>query len=173
MKWIALFSQTGSEIYEVSKKLGRFPDHVITNKQTWDGINQDLVDHTVICYTDEKPTIDQYNGFLREDAIITLNGWLRIVPPEVCDKYKIYNGHPGLITEHPELKGKDPQEKAFNLGHENGGCVIHEVISEVDAGEILSEGSIPIKGLTLDDVYVKLHKVSVQLWADFLKEKLQ
>jgi folate-dependent phosphoribosylglycinamide formyltransferase PurN len=173
MKWIALFSQTGSEIYEVSKRLGRFPDHVITNKQDWDGINKDLVDHTIICYTDNKPDVAQYNLHLREDAIITLNGWLRIVPEEVCEKYEIYNGHPGLITKWPELKGKDPQKKAFYSRHETAGCVIHEVVPEVDAGKILLEDSIEIKGLPLDEVYSKLHKVSVDLWVEFLKERLE
>ena len=173
MKWIALFSQTGSEIYEVSKRLGRFPDCVVTNKNNWDGINQDLVESTIICYVGNKPDINQYNLHLRDDAIITLNGWLRIVPPEICKKYEIYNGHPGLITRLPELKGKDPQEKAFYNRHETAGCVIHEVVPEVDAGDILSEGSIPIKGLTLDAVYSKLHGISVNLWVDFLKEKLK
>ena len=173
MKWVALFSQTGSEIYEVSRRLGRFPDHVVTNKQSWDGINKDLVDHTIICYVDNKPDVEQYDFNLREDAIITLNGWLRIVPQEVCEKYEIYNGHPGLITRYPELKGKDPQEKAFNLGHEEAGCVIHEVVPAVDAGKILKENSIKIKSLPLNDVYSKLHDVSVNLWVDFLKEKLE
>ena len=25
-------------------------------------------------------------------------------PPSICEKHGIYNGHPGLITEYPELK---------------------------------------------------------------------
>ena len=31
MNWIAFFSQTGSEIVELSKQLGRKPDLVVTN----------------------------------------------------------------------------------------------------------------------------------------------
>ena len=55
---------------------------------------------------------------------------------------------------------------------EYSGCVIHKAVAEVDAGEILSERTIPIGGLTLDEVYNTLHKVSVSLWTDFLKAKL-
>ena len=172
MKWIALFSQTGSEIYEVSKQLNRFPDKIITNGQDWDKINQDLVKCATIDYVDKKPTTEQYLKFLPEDALVTMHGWLRIVPGEVCKTRTIYNGHPGLITTYPELKGKDPQERAFEAGMEYGGCVIHKAVAEVDAGAILSERTIPIKGLSLDEVYTTLHKVSVTLWVDFLKGQL-
>ena len=37
-KWICFFSQTGSEIVEVSKRLKRLPDFIITNnndKNKW------------------------------------------------------------------------------------------------------------------------------------------
>ena len=30
--WKTFFSQSGSEIYEISKSIGRFPDAIITNK---------------------------------------------------------------------------------------------------------------------------------------------
>jgi methionyl-tRNA formyltransferase len=168
MKWIALFSQTGSEILQISKKRERFPDKVITNSQDWDKISPELLKLTTIDYVDKVPTVDQYLNFLPEDALITLHGWLRIIPGEVCENRNIINGHPGLITLHPELKGKDPQEKAFNLKHETGGCVIHKAIAEVDAGSIVSEGVIPLTDLTLDEVYSNLHDLSVDLWVDYL-----
>ena len=100
-----------------------------------------------------------------------MHGWLRIVPEEICDKYEIYNGHPGLITEYPELKGKDPQVRAFEGKYKLAGSVIHEVVPEVDAGKILYEHAISIDGLTLDEVYSSLHDVSTNLWIDFLREK--
>ena len=172
MKWCTLFSQTGSEIYQISERLGRYPDMIICNKQdNFKNINQNLIGKAPIIFTDKKPTTEQYLHYLPADALITMHGWLRIVPSEVCDNITIYNGHPGLITEWPELKGKDPQERAFYSRHETAGCVIHEAVAEVDAGEILKEGSVDIKGLTLDKVYSTLHEVSVNLWVEFLEEK--
>ena len=33
MKWVAFFSQTGTEIVNISKKINRYPDLIVTNKQ--------------------------------------------------------------------------------------------------------------------------------------------
>ena len=89
----------------------------------------------------------------------------------MCEQYNIYNGHPGLITKYPELKGKDPQVRAYEGKYETAGSVIHEVVPEVDAGKILKEGEVDIKDKSLDEVYSSLHKLSTDLWIDFLKEK--
>ena len=172
MKWVSLFSQTGSEICEVSKRLNRWPDVCITNQQDIHKINNELFNNTTIHFTDPKPTVEDYDRLIPCDSFVTLNGWLRVLPAVICEHHTIFNGHPGLITKYPELKGKDPQERAFEAGHKVGGCVIHRVIPEVDEGQILSEGVISIEGLTLDDVYDKLHEVSINLWVDFLGERL-
>ena len=55
MKWYTLFSQTGSEIYQISEKLGKYPDMVICNKQDgFDSINQNLIGKVPIIFTDKK-----------------------------------------------------------------------------------------------------------------------
>ena len=114
MKWYTLFSQTGSEICEVSKKINRWPDMILCNKQDdLESINGELFSNAPIIFTGNRPTVDEYLAYIPEDALVTMHGWLRIVPGEVCDRRTIYNGHPGLITKWPELKGKDPQDKAF------------------------------------------------------------
>jgi len=172
MKWTALFSQTGSEIYQISERLGRYPDVIICNKQgDLDEINLNLIGKSFMIFTASKPTVRDYLEYIKEDDFVTMHGWLRIVPSEICEKRTIYNGHPGLITKYPELKGKDPQEKAFNLKHDTAGCVIHEAVAEVDAGKILAESEIDIKDKSLDEVYGSLHKLSTDLWVDFLRDK--
>lgn len=168
MKWIALFSQTGSEILEVSRRLNRFPDKIITNNQDWDTINSELINSARIEYVEKKPTIERYLELIPEDTLTTLHGWLRIIPGDVCDGRRIVNGHPGLITEFPELKGKDPQQKAIDLGLEYSGCVIHEVVAEVDSGFITGAQKVVIKDLPADDVFEKLHDASIDLWVNFL-----
>ena len=110
-----------------------------------------------------------------DNTIITLNGWLRIVPPDKCSKYNIYNGHPGLITRYPELKGKDPQQRAWDDLHKyyKVGSVVHKVVEEVDAGDVetVSEASTA-SILTIDDTYDALRKTSLEAWYSFLKERL-
>ena len=174
MRWVALFSQTGSEIVNISESIGRWPDLIITNRQSgYDNINSKIMTNgrSHVVFTEKKPEVDRYLQLIREGSFVTLHGWLRIIPPEVCEAYEIYNGHPGLITEYPELKGKDPQERAFEGKYKTAGSVIHEVVPEVDAGKILKEGEVDIEGKSLDEVYSTLHKVSTNLWIEFLKEK--
>ena len=93
------------------------------------------------------------------------------MPPCICKLFNIYNGHPGLITKYPELKGKDPQEKAYKLEMKETGSVIHKVTAEIDSGDIVSESPISIEGKTLDEVYVILHNNSINLWINFIKER--
>tara|TARA_R110000851_G_scaffold171541_1_gene317790 strand:- start:550 stop:1068 length:519 start_codon:yes stop_codon:yes gene_type:complete len=172
MKHYAFFSQTGSEIATIARRLGRWPDKIITNERPdrLRTISPKLAGIDII-YLSNKPTVEEYLEVLgTEPCKVTLHGWLRIMPPEVIAIHpNMFNGHPGLITEHPILKGKDPQEKAYNLGLTVSGCVIHQVTVGVDEGPILEERMVEIKNLSLDEVYSELHKASIDLWVEFLK----
>ena len=172
MKHYAFFSQTGSEIATIARRLGRWPDKIITNQrpERLRTISPKLAGIDII-YLSNKPTVEEYLEVLgTEPCKVTLHGWLRIMPPEVIAIHpNMFNGHPGLITEHPILKGKDPQEKAYNLGLTVSGCVIHQVTVGVDEGPILEERMVEIKNLSLDEVYSELHKTSIDLWVEFLK----
>ena len=172
--WVALFSQTGSEIQQISEQLGRYPNVIICNRQDGlDEINPNLIGKSMIIFTEPKPTVDEYLHHIKEDDIATMHGWLRIVPGEVCEKREIYNGHPGLITEYPQLKGKDPQQKAIDLGLEYSGCILHRATAELDGGPIIDQSDkVTIEGKTSSEVFTDLHKASVDLWIDFLKDKL-
>ena len=114
--WIAFFSQTGGEIADLAKSLGKWPDRIYTNERPdrLREIDPRIVENGFFTLNN-KPTLEDYEEILVyfPEAIITLHGWLRIMPKEVCEKFSIFNGHPGLITEYPELKGKDPQIRAF------------------------------------------------------------
>ena len=173
--WIALFSQTGSEIIDLSSELNRKPDFVITNANL-DKVNPNIeVDFRI--NNDEAKTLDILEDiqFDTNNTLITLNGWLRIVPPDKCNKYNIYNGHPGLITKYPELKGKDPQERAWEniASYSKIGSVVHKVVAEVDAGEIIVEKSARTRDvLNIDRTYDTLKKTSFDAWVEFLKEHL-
>lgn len=173
MKWVAFFSQSGSEIVEISERLGVYPDVVITNQQDQSKINK-KINKTALIHVPSTPSADVYRSVLGDasDKIVTLNGWLRIIPSAICDEYTMYNGHPGLITKYPELKGKDPQKKAVHLSLPTSGAVIHEVTSVLDGGTVLASDEISIEDLDTNEVISRLHKISVNLWVTFLKQKL-
>lgn len=180
--WICCFSQTGSEIYNVSNALGRYPDAIITNKQELDSVNADLINlvkfreqklnTTILHQIPQKPQSNDYAIILDKfvDPLITLHGYLRIIPKEICEQYEILNLHPGLINLYPSLKGFNPQERAFTDGHKQAGCVIHKVTPGVDEGEIVAVGEISIEDLTLAQVYTELHNCAFNVWKTFLTE---
>ena len=110
MKWVAFFSQTGSEIVNLTNALGRKPDLIVTNNfedkiPYHEGVRK--LDVTI-----QSGRHDILMTYFRNQAIykpeellITLHGYLRIIPADICEKYTIFNGHPGAIDLYPELKG--------------------------------------------------------------------
>lgn len=171
--WIAFFSQTGSEIVQVSKALGREPDLIITNDRP-DHLRK-ISEEIELCYLlPNKPILSDYEHVLSafDNPLVTLHGWLRVMPEEVCNEYEIYNGHPGLITKYPALKGKDPQKRAWEGCYPTAGCVIHKVTPGVDEGEVLMERESVNKQLPLNELFHILHDTSVSMWVEFLKNKL-
>jgi folate-dependent phosphoribosylglycinamide formyltransferase PurN len=174
--WIAMFSHTGSEIINISKKLGITPEKVITNKPPGSpDINKQLLSNEIV-YSSAKPTAQDYSRVLRPDAIVTLHGWMRIVPPRICKEYEIYNLHPGLITKYPELKGADPQKRVAEEPDENKytdiGCVIHRVTPGVDEGPVLMEVSCSNNVYGEVNITNRLHEIASGMWVDFIQHKV-
>lgn len=171
--WIAFFSQTGSEIVEIAKATGKWPDVIVTNQRPADlrVINTDIQESQLLVTTSNKPTsteLEEIIGYYK-NPIITLHGWLRIMPPSICEKYNIFNGHPGLITEYPELKGKDPQMKALKGKYPVMGCVLHKVTAGVDEGKVIAEERFNAFNITEEEMWIATRDRSLYLWINFLK----
>ena len=170
-KWVALFSHTGSEIANISNAIGRTPEMIITNKLPGTAINNKL-DKSNITYTTKAPDSTTYRSLFEDADIITLHGWMRIIPKDICKEYEIYNLHPGLITKYPDLKGADPQKKVAEGGnkrYDRIGCVIHRVIPEVDEGKILLESSTSNVFHNESDISCRLHEMALLLWLELLQ----
>jgi folate-dependent phosphoribosylglycinamide formyltransferase PurN len=177
-KWVTFFSQTGSEIYKISKKINRVPDVIVTNKPKDKvlEINQDLFFEYVdrIVWLPKKPSVEEYRQVIPENAFVTLHGWLRIIPPEICEEYEIYNLHPAPIhLEGYEIyKGKDPQVRIYEDKVKYSGNVIHECIAELDAGKILAKNYFDVQGLDLETIFKLTHSKATELWCCFLENRV-
>lgn len=173
--WIALFSQTGSEILDLSDRLGVKPTIVMTNNldKTWvsglDIYKCDKHDNIMEWLRHSYPDAEY-----RKNVIITLHGYLRILPKDICERYTIYNGHPGAISLYPELKGKDPQIRTWNDNDKYRiiGSVVHKVIPEVDEGDIVSEVCYTNRVASQVEMFSKLKQCSTEAWTWFLRNKL-
>lgn len=169
--WIALYSHTGTEIKNISKHLHTEPDLIITNNE-----NSNL-GYKQLKHSSKKPTVKEYKDLFNhvgDNPIITLHGWMRIIPEKVCEMYDIYNLHPGLITQYPELKGKDPQEKIFKMLNVPAyvGCVIHRAVAEVDSGEIIMSRKVFNAYPSVNLLTESLHTMARDMWIDFFEKKL-
>jgi folate-dependent phosphoribosylglycinamide formyltransferase PurN len=180
-QWIACSSQTGTEILNISKALNYFPDIFVTNNKL-KNLNSGILNYYSNCENktliqiDVKIDSSVYDNIFStaNNPIITLNGWLKIVPPDICDKYTIYNGHPGLISQYPELKGKDPVERVWENRekYDKFGSVIHRVTAEVDEGKILLSDSKKLNVENFKELDTLQRSISLNLWIKFLKKRI-
>lgn len=174
--WIACFSQSGTEIVEVARRLGKWPDYIFTDNKDKKSYHPALQRHSAVIRENHKKIPEEIEKLasmfkiLRGETIVTLHGYLRILPEMSME---VYNGHPGDIVKYPELKGKDPQKKALDLGLKSTGTVIHKVTEEVDGGEVLVYNTYGMRGdETVDILSNRLRDISIDLWAKFLKGKV-
>jgi phosphoribosylglycinamide formyltransferase-1 len=75
---------------------------------------------------------------------IALAGYMRILSPSFIDAWRgrIVNIHPSLL---PAYRGLDTHARALAAGETVGGCSVHVVTEELDAGEVLARSEVPIE----------------------------
>ena len=73
--------------------------------------------------------------------LIVLAGYMRILKKPSDFPCAIINIHPSLL---PKYKGLNVVERAMNAGEEKTGCTVHYVNEELDGGEIIMQGEVPI-----------------------------
>ena len=74
--WIAFFSQTGSEIVNISQALGREPDLIVTNKRP-EHLREINGGIPLCLELPNKPTLEDYQEVLSKygKPLVTLHGW--------------------------------------------------------------------------------------------------
>jgi len=176
--WGALISQTGKELADICTDLNIYPNIVLSTKklEQLSPAFLKLVDDNRINLI-HIPLEQSKNSsilfkYLKTCNLVTLHGWLRIIPADICDVFNIYNGHPGDIVEYPELKGFNPQEKAYDLKLSTSGSVVHKVTSQVDDGPIVHRVITSIRNCDIDTVYDRLRYTSLIAWKLFFTKHL-
>ncbi len=166
--WVVMQSRTGSTATEVAKRLDRKP--------------------SIILDTNKNSPNDIYN-YIRKNinpqkTIITLMGFMRIVPADICEKFNIVNLHPAPIhmKSYEFLKGKDPIEKYFCYLEDRNvvdfsssvsviyGSVLHKATAELDGGEIIDNSMYLCSGK--EDCYEKSFTHNTSMWVRYLTDVL-
>jgi len=171
--WVAFYSFTGSEIVNLIRNLpsddGELirPDCVCTNN--YEGQINFVERNIYYSQWGEHEYREILSQF--DNPVVTLNGWMRIIPAQICDEFEIYNGHPALISEYPELKGKDKQEDVINQVDKYPliGSVIHRCTPVLDDGEIVEEERVHNMQVVDEHlIYEILKNTSLITWLRFL-----
>ena len=103
------------------------------------------IPHVRVAHKDEDQMVKLFEAY-RVDLII-LAGYMRILKNPSAFPCPIINVHPSLL---PKYKGLNVVERAMEAGETVTGCTVHYVNEELDGGEIILQGKVPI--LPNDDI---------------------
>ena len=103
------------------------------------------IPHVRVPHKDEDKMIDLFRVW-RVDLII-LAGYMRVIKNPSKFPAPMINVHPSLL---PKYKGLHAVEQAMEAGEQKTGCTVHYVNEELDGGEIIMQGEVPI--LPDDDI---------------------
>ena len=103
------------------------------------------IPHVRVPHKDEDKMIDLFRVW-RVDLII-LAGYMRVIKNPSAFPAPMINVHPSLL---PKYKGLHAIEQALNSSDDVTGCTVHYVNEELDGGEIILQGEVPI--LPNDDI---------------------
>jgi hypothetical protein len=131
--------------------------------------------HTQVVVITGRPTSEQYRKLFLDADLITLHGFLYIIPAEALEGKKVFNGHPGLITKYLELKGKDKQKAVLNNKEKYPeiGSVIHLVTPELDDGPVLYSCRRPNITCSEPELFLRFKETSFSTWIQFFNDYLQ
>lgn len=92
---------------------------------------------------------------------IVLAGWMHVFTPAFLDQFpsQVINLHPALPGT---FAGAHAIERAFEAWERGeiaeSGCMVHTVVSELDAGPVIAEQVVPFEtGDTLDSYEARMH----------------
>ena len=97
------------------------------------------IPHVRVPHKDEDKMIELFKVW-RVDLII-LAGYMRVIKNPSSFSAPMINVHPSLL---PKYKGLHAVEQALNSSDEVTGCTVHYVNEELDGGEIILQGEVPI-----------------------------
>ena len=86
--------------------------------------------------------IDRHDG-PEQPVLVVLAGFMRILTPGFVARYagRLLNIHPSLL---PAFPGLHTHQRALDAGCKLAGATVHQVTAELDHGEILAQGVVPI-----------------------------
>ena len=112
-----------------------------------------------------------------EPDLIVAAGWMHIFSPRFLDHFpdKVINLHPALPGQHAGVDGIKRTFEAYRSGEAtHGGCMVHWVIAELDAGPVIAQTIVPIgEDDTLQSFETRMHNAEHRLVIKAIKKILE
>jgi formyltetrahydrofolate-dependent phosphoribosylglycinamide formyltransferase len=178
MRLVVMISGSGTNLQAIidavkSGKLDATIEVVVSNKKDAYGLVRAEQAGVPTLYFPLKPYLDsgasreQFDADLAERVfsyqpdLIVLAGWMLVLSSAFLDKFprKVINLHPALPGAFPGTEGIQRTFDAYQRGEiEHGGCMIHWVVPEVDAGDVIVQRIVPIQpGDTPEAFEARMH----------------
>ena len=182
-KIVVLISGSGSNLEAIIKSCaaekinGRIIQVISNNPDAYGltraskfNIASKIIDHRK--YSSRIDFENSLEGFLDtlSPDLIVLAGFMRILGPKITSKFsnKMINLHPSLLPIYP---GLNTHEKVLKNKDSRHGISIHYVSSELDAGPLIAQGFINIRGdETLGNMIKRIHKIEHLLLPEIINE---
>ena len=162
---------------------------VISNRKTAYGLRR-AEDHQIPTlyfplkpYTDAGKSRESYDTDLAmrvaecDPTLVVLAGWMHIVTPAFLEPFpnRVINLHPALPGTFPGTQAIERAFEAWQRGEiSESGCMIHHVIAEVDAGDVITTATVPFKeGEPLEAYEERMHTAEHKLIIEGIRLSLE
>jgi formyltetrahydrofolate-dependent phosphoribosylglycinamide formyltransferase len=178
MRLIVLISGSGSNLQALidaiaARELDAQIVRVVSNRKAAFGLERAARHGIPTLYAPLKPYTDagrpraEYDADLAaliapdQPGLVVHAGWMHIFTPAFLDRFpgRVINLHPALPGV---MAGKDSLRGTFDAVRRGEqmptGCMVHRVIPEVDAGEVIDTMAVPVLPVdALDDFAARMH----------------
>jgi phosphoribosylglycinamide formyltransferase-1 len=155
---VILFSGEGTNLDVILQKIKNVNFHIITNKnkkkiKEISNINDKKIKSLSIINNNDELF---KKLLLINPKLIVLSGYMKIIPKNIIEEFKIINLHPSLL---PLNKGLNAIEKSFKDNNIYGGITFHWVNEKVDSGEIIYQEKINKTKLSFEGYLKKIKQM--------------
>lgn len=112
----------------------------------------------------------------QQTDLIVLAGWMHVLSPTFLNHFpkQVINLHPALPGAFPGTDAISRTFEAYQRGETtHGGCMVHYVIPEVDAGVVITEAVVPIEaGDTQEMFETRMHEAEHHIIVEAIQKIL-
>jgi formyltetrahydrofolate-dependent phosphoribosylglycinamide formyltransferase len=134
-------------------------------------------------YADRNLTREEYDSDLAEmirpycPTLVVLAGWMYVLSPAFLNVFadRVINLHPALPGACPGVNAIQRTFEAFQRGEvKHGGCMVHYVVPEIDAGPVIAQAVVPIEpGDRFEQFEARLHETEHRLIVEAVRTALK